>query len=478
MGNWETWGKHTSVNVNHAQLAAFVRSRTKSVQVQALDGKVLGLTEEELFSRVESISPDAVYMGTILVEDGGAATIVHFNETFRKIKERSPGTVTIAGGLMYSALPEKLMNENPWIDYVLIGDGEPVLLELMEQLHKESPNLEGIKGLGYRKGGEVMMTPPRPLLPNLDELPMPAYDLFPMDRYVGYSRIQNYNQLAVSRGCVGTCSFCYEWWLYDPRKPKDFTSFRFRSGEKIVDELEILNKEYGVKLVHFFDDDFNGNRERVEVMCNEIVRRGLDISWFCMGRAVNWVRDQDLLPLMRKAGCYMVLLGIEGARDEDFLQSMKLGNFGHVKLAVDSLRKNDIATVGTYLFGFWDDDEEIIKRRIQFVDEVDPDIAAPQILIPIPGSPIYRKAMEMGVIQEDDYKYWDTHHPVMPTKHLSREDVGRLAAWANREFFSKAGRIQRIMSGYSSPYVRLVFQSYMENATSYEGAAKEMRESV
>jgi hypothetical protein len=86
--------------------------------------------------------------------------------------------------------------------------------------------------------------------------------------------------------------------------------------------------------------------------------------------------------------------------------------------------------------------------------------------------------MEMGVIQEDDYKYWDTHHPVMPTKHLSREDVGRLAAWANREFFSKAGRIQRIMSGYSSPYVRLVFQSYMENATSYEGAAKEMRESV
>ena len=346
----------------------------------------------------------------------------------------------------------------------------------MEELKRPSPNFDGIKGLTHRKGDEIVLNPARPLIQDLDELPMPAYDLFPMDRYYGYSVIPNYNEAVTTRGCEGACHFCYEWWLVDPRTPRDFSSHRTRSGKAVADEMELLNKQYGVKSLTFMDDDFNSDRQKMVDLVDELEKRKLDMSWFCLSRAQNLIRDTDLIPRLRKVGLYQVLIGIDGGTDEEIAEArkgpMKVG-VKELKELIQLLRKNDISTISTYLNGFWEDDEAKIRQRAKAVDEIDPDIVMIQLLNPIPGSPIYKKAVKDSVIEIDNLSLYDLEYCVMPTKHLTRHQLGELTGWAFQSFYGKPGRIDRILNGYSSPYVKMKFLSFKNNAAKYEKGAAE-----
>ncbi|HBA40309.1 MAG TPA: hypothetical protein DCZ05_11360, partial [Deltaproteobacteria bacterium] len=247
MGNWVRWGsKHIACNPLHAQLAAFVREK-KAAEVAVLDCRALELSEQEMVERVKEESPDAVFLGTRLITDGGAKPIVRTLETAVTLKEAIPSLITITGGLGISAMSKELLTLSPQLDFIIVGEAEPTLLELLEELKREQPRPAEVRGLAFRKDSKIALSPPRPLLPDLNQLPMPAYDLFPMDKYVGFSKIENYNEAVTSRGCEGACSFCYEWGLIDPRRRQDFFVHRTRSGKLAADEMELLNKTYGVK---------------------------------------------------------------------------------------------------------------------------------------------------------------------------------------------------------------------------------------
>jgi radical SAM superfamily enzyme YgiQ (UPF0313 family) len=173
---------------------------------------------------------------------------------------------------------------------------------------------------------------------------------------------------------------------------------------------------------------------------------------------------------------YQVLIGIDGGTDEEIAEARK----GHMKVGVKELkelvqflRKNDISTIATYLNGFWDDDEAKIRQRAKAVDEIDPDIVMIQVLNPIPGSPIYKKAVKESLIEIDNLSLYDLEHCVMPTKHLTRQKLGELTGWAFQSFYSKPGRVERILNGYSSPYVKMKFLSFKNNAAKYEKGAAE-----
>jgi len=479
MGNWAPWGdRHLAVNSLHSQLAAFVRKKG-SAEVGVLDCRALGLDEHEMLDEIKRQQPDAVFFGSMIPAAGGAAQLSRFHAAMQQIKEKIPGTITIGGGLMYTAIPQQIVRENPQLDFALVGvfgDNEHTLCELLEELQKGAPDLAGVKGLTYRKQGEVVLNPARPLIHNLDELPMPAYDLFPMDRYYGYSVIPNYNEAVTSRGCEGACHFCYEWWLVDPRNPRDFSSHRTRSGKKVADEMELLNKEYGVKALTFMDDDFNSDREKMVQLVDELENRKLDLSWFCLSRAQNLIRDADLIPRLRKVGLYQILIGIDGGTDEEIAEArkgaMKVG-VKELRELIQYLRQNDISTIATYLNGFWDDDESKIRQRAKAVDEIDPDIVMIQLLNPIPGSPIYKKAVKDNLIEIENLSLYDLEHCVMPTQHLTRQRLGELTGWAFQSFYAKPGRVDRILSGYSSPYVKMKFLSIKNNAVKYEKGAAE-----
>jgi radical SAM superfamily enzyme YgiQ (UPF0313 family) len=317
------------------------------------------------------------------------------------------------------------------------------------------------------------MGPHRDLIPNLDMLTLPAYDLFPMDKYVGHTYWKPFVELFTSRGCPGGCSFCYQWSQYDPRSPKDFVSWRSHSGKRVVDELELLNKKYGVKMVMFQDDAFNVKREMVEETCNEILKRGLDINWGILGRADDWTSQHDIIPLMKKAGVIIGLVGIEVSSDEELKRLGKGITTGQVKETIDILRKNDIMTVGTVMFGFEDDDETSIKKRFEFADWVDPDIFVPMFMTPVPGSPLWKKQIQLGNIDPKnlDLKKWDFDHPIIPTKHITKERLGELTSWCMREFFAKPGRIMRIMESNYHELAKLCIRDYMDNVSKFDDVA-------
>jgi radical SAM superfamily enzyme YgiQ (UPF0313 family) len=482
MGNWAHWGeRHLAVNSLHAQLAAFIREKQSS-DVEALDCRALGLDDDEMLAEVVRRGPDVVFFGSMIPAAGGAAQLNRFHNAMKRIKSAAPEIVTVGGGLMYTAVPQQIMRENPQLDFAVVGvfgDNEYALCELLEELQKGTSFFGHIKGLAYRSGDEIVLNPPRPLISNLDELPMPAYDLFPMDRYFGYSVMPNYNEAVTSRGCEGACHFCYEWWLVDPRNPRDFSTHRTRSGKKVADEMELLNRQYGVKVLTFMDDDFNSDRQKMVDLVEELEQRKLDISWFCLSRAQNLIRDAELIPRLRKVGLYQVLIGVDGGTDEEIAEAhkgpMKVG-VAELKDLVRFLRRNDISTIATYLNGFWEDDEAKIRQRAKAVDEIDPDIVSIQVLNPIPGSPIYKKAVKDNLIEISNLSLYDLEHCVMPTKYLSRQRLGELTGWAFQSFYSKPGRVERILNGYSSPYVRMKFLAFKQNAHKFErGAAEDVQ---
>lgn len=479
MGNWAPWGeKHLAVNSLHAQVAAFIREK-QSAAVAVLDCRALGINDEEMVEEVKREKPDVVFFGAMIAAAGGAAQLNRFHGAMKAIKQSLPQTVTVAGGLMYTAIPKEIMAEQPQLDFVIVGvfgDNEFTLGELLEELKKPSPDFAAIKGLTWRRGNEIVLNPARPIIQNLDELPMPAYDLFPMDRYYGYSVIPHYNEAVTSRGCEGACHFCYEWWLVDQRNPRDFSSHRTRGGKKVAEEMELLNRRYGVKALTFMDDDFSSDRQKMVDLVEELEKKKLDMSWFCLSRAQNLIRDADLIPRLRKVGLYQVLIGIDGGTDEEIAEAhkgpMKVG-VKELKELIQFLRQNDISTIATYLNGFWDDDEVKIKQRASAVDEIDPDIVMIQLLNPIPGSPIYKRAVKENMIEINNLNLYDLEHCVMPTKHLSRQRLGELTGWAFQSFYGKPGRVERILNGYSSPYVKMKFLSFKENAAKYEKGAAE-----
>jgi radical SAM superfamily enzyme YgiQ (UPF0313 family) len=484
MGNWAPWGeRHLAVNSLYSQLAAFVRDK-RAAEVEVLDCRALGIEDDQMLEEVRRRRPDAVFFGAMIAAAGGAATLNRFHSAMKKIKAVAPDIVTIGGGLMYTAVPQKIMTDNPQLDFAIVGvfgDNEYTLVELLEELKTSVPRLAEIKGLTWRRGSEIVLNPPRPLIQNLDELPMPAYDLFPMDKYYGYSVIPNYNEAVTSRGCEGACHFCYEWWFVDPRNPRDFSSHRTRSGRAVAEEMELLNKKYGVKVLTFMDDDFNSDRQKMVDLVEALEQKKLDMSWFCLSRAQNLIRDADLVPRLRKVGLYQVLIGIDGGTDEEIAEArkgpMKVG-VKELRELIQFLRKNDISTISTYLNGFWEDDESKVRQRAKAVDEIDPDIVMIQVLNPIPGSPIYKAAVKNNIIEVDNLSLYDLEHSVMPTKYLSRQQLGELTGWAFQSFYSKPGRVERILNGYTSPYVKMKFLSFKNNAAKYEQGAAEDRVAI
>lgn len=471
---WDSHGFHRAANQMHAQVAAYVRTKGLAT-VDALDCRALDMDWDAMMAKVGETKPDMVFLGDQLFSTCGAAVIWYFNEAMRLIKSKYPSVITVASGLWYSADYERQMRLNPGIDYILIGEGELTLEDLLNNLKSKTKDMREIPGLVSRSKDTIIVGPHRGLIPDLNALPMPAYDLFPMDKYVGHTYWKPFAELMTSRGCPGKCHFCYEWALYDSRSAaKDFTSWRGLTGKRIVDELDVLEKQYGIKTVVMQDDAFNSDTKAMIEFCEEKLRRGNNIGWVCLGRADQWISQHDILPLMRKAGLFMALTGVEVESDAQLVKSGKGVTMDQIKRTIEILRAQNIGTVGTVLIGLREDTEEKIKERLRIADQIDPDVFALDYLTPVPNSPDWRYAIDKGWINPDtiNLKDWDFQHPVIPTDSLSIEDVGRLGAWCMREYYSKPERIHRIMESDYDIRVKLCVKDFMNNISKWEANSR------
>ena len=472
VGAWATHGEHRAPNQLYAQWGAYIREKGYD-NLEVLDCRAIDISMEQMVKMVKEKDPDVVVLGDMLHSYGGFAILHYFNESAKRIKQVLPKTKIIVGGLWYSSMPTYTLDRNPAIDYVVMGE-EEAFLDLIQTVDK-GKEIKDIAGVSSRVEGKAVMGPHRPLNMDLDSLPLPAYDLFPMDKYVGHTHWKPFVEMVTSRGCPSACTFCYEWDQYDPRHPEDFLKWRAKSPERVIEELELLHKKFGTKVVVIQDDNFNVNPDRVEKFCQMKKEKNNPIKWVSLGRAVDWVNCEQILPLMKETGLFIGVFGIEVTTAEELKKIAKGITMDQIHKTIEILRKNNVAVVADIMMGFGYDTEAIIKQRLEFTDEVDPDILWIGYVTPAPNSPIWKRGAKKGIIDPDkiDFLKWDFLHPVMPTDHLTIADLGRLGAWCMREFFSKPGRVQRIMYSEFDELAKLCFNDVMRGVSKWEeGAVK------
>jgi len=471
VGAWATHGIHRSPNQLYAHWAAYVRDTRGYADIAVIDGKADQIPMEQLIEMVKQKNPEVVVMGEQLHGYGGYGVLRHFKDAAVGIKKVLPKTKIVLGGLWYSAMPIPTLEENPAVDFVVMGEEES-FGDLIEAIDKNKP-LKDVAGVTSRIDGEIVMGPHKPLMEDLDKLPLPAYDLFPMDKYVGHTYWKPFVDMVTSRGCPSACTFCYEWDQFDPRSPSDFLKWRAKSPERVMEELNLLHNKYGVKVVVIQDDNFNVDPKRVQKFCELKKASNNPIKWVSLGRAIDWVNCESILPLMKENGLFMGVFGIEVTTQSELKKIAKGITIEQIQKTIEILRRNDIAIVADIMMGFDYDTEAIIKQRFEFTDAVDPDIMWVGYVTPAPNSPMWRIAMKKGWVdpKKVDFSTWDFLHPVIPTDYLTTEDLGRLGSWCMREFFSKPGRINRIMESNFDPLAKLCFKDVMDGINKWEAAA-------
>lgn len=320
------------------------------------------------------------------------------------------------------------LKEHKFITYVLTGEYEFILLDLVRHL-EENKSLNDVLGLIYRTGAEVKINPPRPLV-DIDKLPWPLRQGLPMDRYndtPGDMPIPSAQMLA-SRGCPYKCKFCL-W----PQVMYQSNAYRVRDVIDVVDEMQYLVQEMGFKSIYFDDDTFNCGRERMLRLCDEIRRRNLNIPWAIMARAD--LMSKEILENMRSAGLFAVKYGVESAKQE------LLDNIGKdmdIKKTEDIIRFTKTLNIRTHLtftFGLPHETRESISETIDLALRLDPATVQFSIATPFPGTSFFDELKEKGYIISEDWAQYDGNHKsVVNSDNISKKDLELAIRYAYRQW--------------------------------------------
>ena len=437
---WFVMGEYMPPPLGILQLAAYLESKNDKWDISVLDCQAEGLGWTKLERYLDQA--EAVVVVASALATCNTYTILRTLEIAKKV---NPEVKTVVGGQHFTALADESLKMYPEIDFIIRGEGEETLNDLVRNLDQKLP-LSGVKGLSFRHGTEIIHNPPRPLLENLDDLPFPGYHLVEehMDKYhfkmMAYSGA-GYALVEASRGCPHKCTFCSQWQHWQGK-------WRPKSPGRIADEMEHIYNEYGVSFLWLTDDNL-GLGSRTSALCDELISRGIsqDISWFLQARSDDIVRNQDILPKMRKAGNYWIMAGLERHDSTALIDYHKEIKASDAKLSMDLLKENDIFSQATLITGDRRDSHESIQELRDFVNYVDPDIAIFMILTPFPGTPLYEAAVKQGWLEDDNWANFDMVHAVMPTQHLSTTEVQEELYQCYRSFY---GSMKRRVSGLFS----------------------------
>ncbi len=293
--------------------------------------------------------------------------------------------------------------EKTGADIVVMGEGEETAVVLMKALEDKTP-LADVAGIAFRDGKDITVNPRRPLIEDLDTIPWPAYHKFPIEYY----RLEKEPRgtatdfslpLMSARGCTFKCTFCYRM----------DTGYRARDPKNLLDEVEYLHKEYGITYFSFQDDLLMSSVSHTEEVCREFERRKLPVKWNCNGR-LNYC-SEELIRMMKQAGCVFINYGIE-AMDDEVLKNMKKGlRTEMIVKGIQMTLDEGISPGLNMMFGNIGDNRETLKKAVDFLLEYD-DFAQMRTIRPVtpyPGSPLYYDAIEKGLIKDIADFYENKH---------------------------------------------------------------------
>jgi len=341
-------------------------------------------------------------------------------KTFEKIsylKKLIPNSRVVAGGPHATVLPEKTLRECEDIDYVVVGEGEITLKELITALEKKIP-ITQVNGLFFRDKGYIRQTPPRDFVKDLDTLPMPAFDLIQNFSYP-YDSIKvgkNVATIMTSRGCPYECAFCAAKAVWGK-------SYRKRSAKNVVEEIKILTEKYNYDEIYFMDDLFAINIKWLDEFYEEMKKHNIKAPWKCLGR-VDALEFKDYKK-MAANGCYLVQLGVESG-DNDVLKDInKCITTDQALCAFEAARKAGLNTYAFFIFGHIKDTYETARKTIRFAKRLMPDFVSFFALVPFPGTKVYEALPENLKHDWEKIVYTSWHQDQLPFKlsEIDPEDL-------------------------------------------------------
>ncbi|HBT82653.1 MAG: B12-binding domain-containing radical SAM protein [Desulfuromonadales bacterium GWD2_61_12] len=348
-------------------------------------------------------------------------------------KSELPGIRAVFGGAHVSALKEQVLERFPAVDYVVVGEGEETLAELM--LAKGA----AVPGLVLRAAdGTVRFTGHRAGALELDSLPFPAYEKlagYPQAYQLplfNYPKAPNTSCIS-SRGCPYACSYC--------DRSVFRRTFRWNSAGYLYAHLKYLRERFGIRHINFYDDQFTFQRKRVEEFCRLMIEQPLGMTFNCAVRAEHV--DLELLQLMKAAGCWMVSLGIETGDPELLAKHRQNPDLDMLADKIRLIKRAGIRTKGLLMMGLPGESEESIKRSMEYVFSLPIDDFNLAKFTPFPGTPIYENVHEQGTFDEDWAKMDCMHFQFVP-HGMTRERLEELFTLFYKSHFQRP----RVLLGY------------------------------
>jgi anaerobic magnesium-protoporphyrin IX monomethyl ester cyclase len=396
--------------------------RKAGYRVSILDATNLELGVEETVRAIADMRPDYLGITTVTLSVENAAAVS------TKIKARLPGIIVLAGGAHVSSAPTETMQRLRSFDVGVMGEGEETILEVLSYLD-DGRSLDGVPGVIFRKDGAVVRNKRRPLIQDLDALPLPAWDLlrgmpeFYRPSAPSHVRLPS-TTIVTSRGCNGNCLFCNSKAL--------FGRLRCFSADYVVAMINHLIGSYGIRDISIYDDNFILDRERVERICRAMIDARLDLTWSCYSRADQG--DPGLFSLMKRAGCWQVSFGIESG-SQKILDFIRKGiTLEQVRRTVVATKRAGIRTRGFFIMGHLLETPDTIQETIRFMNEIPLDDFHFTYFTPLPGTPAYSIADRYGTFD----KAWSKTSmqiPVFLPKGLTAADLERYSKKAYAKFY-------------------------------------------
>lgn len=366
----------------------------KGLEVSVLDQPAKGFTVGETAKWVEKEDPDILGFSTFASSGRTAALISN------EVKKRDPDLIVVFGNYYATFNSERVLRKYPSVDLIVRGEGENTIVDLANYLRKEE-KLQEIPGITFRKGKNIVSTPERPLIKDLDSLPFPDRSLSDIkyQSMIAGAKVatKKFTSIVSSRGCVYNCRFCSCQRFAQNR-------WRPRSVQNTLEELHLLASE-GYEQLIFVDDCFTLNQKRVINLCRRIRKEKIQFEWTCEGRVDSC--SSELFRELAKAGCKLIYFGIESANQRILNYYEKKTTPYQSRKAVEKARKAGIdVIIGSFILGAPDETREEIQNTIKFAEQIAIDFPQFNILGVYPGTEIWNEMQKRGLLDSEDY--WET----------------------------------------------------------------------
>ena len=391
--------------------------------VRFIDAMTNDLSDEALTAALlEEEAPDVIGCTCI------TPSIYKAQETLELAKRLHPDAVTVLGGTHATFMYGQVLTEAPWIDVIVRGEGEEILVNLVRAIEQGTfwEERHSIQGLAFRDGERTIATPAHPPIQDLDTL-SPDWSILEWEKYI---YIPLNTRVAIpnfARGCPFTCSFCSQW--------KFWRTYRTRSPKAFVDEIETLIRDHQVGFFILADEEPTINREKFVALCQELIDRDLGITWGINTRVTDILRDEDVLPLYRRAGLVHVSLGTEASAQLNLERFRKETTIAQNKKAIRLLRENGIVAEAQFIIGMENETPETIEDTYRWALDWGADMVNWNMYTPWPFSDLFE---ELGdKVEVRDYARYNFVTPIMKPDVMTRGEVLSCVMKNYRRFYMR-----------------------------------------